>query len=74
VTDFFTSSRAPGPRGGRLQVRLAGGSTVVLLPYPMVGYRVHLLAADQLRHLLRLPSPAINEAAQIAAEYKAENG
>ena len=70
VKDFFTSSRSPGPRGGRLVVRLASGSTVELLPAPMPGYGVHLRAATELRRLLRCAPAAAAEAARLAASYE----
>ena len=71
VKDWLSSARSPGPRGGRLQVRLASGSLVDLLPRPMPGYGVHIRAAEQLRHLLGC-RPSAEAAARIAATYESE--
>lgn len=72
VKDAFSSSRSPGPRGGRLQVRLAGGELTSLLAAPMAGYGVHLRAAEQLRRLIRCPERSAAAAARTEAAYAAE--
>lgn len=72
VQDAFTSSRSPGPRGGRLLVRLQHGGSEALLPAPMPGYRVHIRAAEGLRALLRCPPRSPDAAARIEDAYAAE--
>ncbi len=71
VKDFLSSPRDPGPRGARLQVRLASGESTALLPQPLPGYRVHLRAAEQLRRLLGCPERSAEAAARTAAAYQA---
>ncbi len=72
VKDAFTSSRSPGPRGGRLRVHLQHGGSEALLPYPLPGYRVHIRAAERLRALLRCPPRTAEAAARIEDAYAAE--
>lgn len=72
VKDAFSSSRSPGPRGGRLLVRLQHGGSETLLPYPLPGYRVHIRAAERLRALLRCPPRSADAAARIEDTYEAE--
>ena len=72
VKDAFSSSRSPGARGGRLHVRPARGESTTLLPQPMPGYRVHIVAAEQLRRLLGCPERSAAEATRTEAAYAAE--
>lgn len=78
VDDFWTSSRSPGPPGGWLRIRAAGGRQVDLSLMGLglgkgraqAGYRVHIRAAEALRRLLRCPPRSAEEEALIAASYE----
>lgn len=70
-SDFWTSSRMPGPRAGLLQVRLADGTRVPLGHKLMLGYQVHLVAAEALRELLGCPRRSLAEADQLASAAEA---
>lgn len=78
VEDFWTSSRSPGPPGGWLRIRAAGGRTLDLSLTALglgkgraqPGYRVHLRAAEALRRLLRCPPRSAEEDARVTASYE----
>lgn len=78
VEDFWTSTRSPGPPGGWLRIRAAGGRKVDLSLTALglgkgraqPGYRVHLRAAEALRRLLRCPPRSAEEDARVAASYE----
>lgn len=78
VEDFWTSSRSPGPPGGWLRIRAAGGRDVDLSPMALgmgkgraqAGYRVHLRAAEALRRHVRCPPRSAEEEARVAASHE----
>lgn len=71
VSDFWTHARALGARGGTPQVRLADGTTVPIASKPMIGYQVHLAAAEALRELLGCPRRTLAEADRIQSAAEA---
>jgi hypothetical protein len=71
ATDFFTPARMPGPRGGRLRVRLKDGQEIWLDEKRWPGYRVHIAAAEELRMLLGCPLRTTAQADRVAAEHEA---
>lgn len=71
VDDFFSSSRSPGPPGGRLCVTCEGGESQSIDPETWFGYGVHVRAAEQLRSLLGCAPKTPAERERIEAANRA---